>query len=126
MNYVKLVAFVFVFILAVSFAAQNTQSVTLRYYFSWETPLFPMYLLMFIPFFIGTVVGSLVGLGARLCLKNTVKQLTKSNRELEEKLKQLQDAQVPTEYETEVTAEKSPDEEVPPPGGSVTTYDKPS
>jgi uncharacterized integral membrane protein len=106
MNYVKLVAFVFVFILAVSFAAQNTQSVTLRYYFSWETPLFPMYLLMFIPFFIGTVVGSLVGLGARLCLKNTVKELTKSNKKLGENLKQLQEAQISREYEPTVVEEK--------------------
>jgi uncharacterized integral membrane protein len=126
MNYAKLIILFFVFILAVSFASENTQSVTLRYYFNLETPPFPMYLLMFIPLFIGIVVGSLVGFGARLHLKNTVKQLTKSKRKLEEKLKQLQEAQVPTEYETEVTAEKSPDEEVPPPRGSVTTDDKPS
>ena len=126
MNYAKLIILFFVFILAVSFASENTQSVTLRYYFNLETSPFPMYLLMFIPLFIGIMVGSLVGLGSRLRLRNNVKKFKKSNRELEEKLKQLQDAQVPTEYETEVTAEKSPDEEVPPPGGSVTTYDKPS
>ncbi len=126
MNYIKLVIFVFVFILAVSFASENTQPVTLRYYFNLETPSFPMYLLMLIPLFIGIVVGSLVGFATRLRLKKSVTSLTKSKRELEQKLKQLQEAQVPTEYETEVTAETSPGEEVPPPRGSVTTDYKPS
>lgn len=100
MNYVKLVVLVFVFILAVSFASQNIDPVSLKYYFNWETPTFPMYLLMFIPFFIGTVVGSLVGFGARLRQKTTISKLRKSNKELEEKLKQIQEAQISKEYET--------------------------
>lgn len=103
MNYVKLVIFVFVFIVAVSFASQNTQSVTLRYYFNMETPAFPMYLLMFIPFFIGTVVGSLVGFGARLRQKTTIGKLRKSNTELEEKLRLAQEAQISGEYEPAIT-----------------------
>lgn len=112
MNYARLLISVFVFILAVSFASENTQPVTLGYYFNLETPSFPMYLLMFIPLFIGIVVGSLVGFASRLRLKNTVKRLTRSERELEEKLKQLQEAQIPREYETEFTTQKSTDEEV--------------
>ena len=116
MNYVKLVILVFVFILAVSFAAENTQPVTLAYYkdyfFGWETPTFPMYLLIFIPFFIGIVVGSLVEFGGRLRLKNTVKNLHKSKGELEEKLKQVQEAQISREYETPMLEEKSTDTEV--------------
>jgi uncharacterized integral membrane protein len=112
MNYVRLVILVGVFILAVSFASENTQSVTLRYYFNWETPSFPMYLLMFIPFFVGVVVGSLVGFGARLRLGNTLKRLQKSNRELEEKLKQAQEAQISREYETPDLEEGTTDTEV--------------
>jgi putative membrane protein len=112
MNYVKLIILVFVFILAVSFASENTQSVTLRYYFNWETPSFPMYLLMFIPFFIGVVVGSLVGVGARLRLGNTVNRLQKSNRKLEERLKQAQEAQISREYETPALEEGTTDTEV--------------
>lgn len=112
MNYVKLVVLVFVFILAVSFASKNIDPVSLKYYFNWETPTFPMYLLMFIPFFIGTVVGSLVGFGARLRLKNSVKKLYKSNRELEEKLKQAREAQISREYETPVLEETPPETEV--------------
>jgi len=111
MNYVKLISYVFVFILAVSFAAENTQSLTLRYYFNLETPYFPMYLLMFIPLFIGIVVGSLIGLGARLRLKNTVKQLTKSHKELEENLKRAQELQIPPDYETTIVEEKPKDTE---------------
>jgi uncharacterized integral membrane protein len=101
-NYAKLIIFFFVFILAVSFAAENTQSVNLRYYFSLETPSFPMYLLMFIPLFIGIVVGSLVGLGSRLRLRNNVKKLKKSNRELENRLKEVQEVPIPEEYETAI------------------------
>ena len=106
MNYTKLIILIFVFILAVSFASENIQSVTLRYYFNLETPSFPMYLLMFIPLFIGIVVGSLVGLGSRLRLRNNVKKLKKSNRELENRLKEAQEAPIPEEYETTI-----PDEE---------------
>jgi putative membrane protein len=112
MNYFKLISYVFVFILAVSFAAENTQSVSLRYYFNLETPSFPMYLLMFIPLFIGIVVGSLVGLGARLRLKNIVKQLTKSHKELEENLKRVQELQISREYETNIVEEKPTDTKV--------------
>jgi uncharacterized integral membrane protein len=112
MNYAKLVILVLVFILAVSFASENTQPLTLRYYFNWETPSFPMYLLMFIPFFIGIVVGSLVGLGSRLRLKTTIRNLHKSKGKLEEKLKQAQEAQISREYETPILEEKTTDTEV--------------
>jgi uncharacterized membrane protein YciS (DUF1049 family) len=112
MNYVKLVIFVFVFILAVSFASENTQSVALRYYFNLETPSFPMYLLMFIPLFIGIVVGSLVGLGSHLRQKTTITQLTKSNKELENRLKEAQETPIPGEYETTIMEEKMTDREV--------------
>ena len=111
MNYGKLIVIVFVFIVAVSFASENTQSVTLRYYFNLETPSFPMYLLMFIPLFIGIVVGSLVGLGSRLRLKNTVKQLTKSNRELADRLKEAQEASISEEYETTISEEMAKETE---------------
>jgi len=111
MNYGKLIVIVFVFILAVSFASENTQSVTLRYYFNLETPSFPMYLLMFIPLFIGIVVGSLVGLGSRLRLKNTVKQLTRSNKKLADRLKEAQEVPISGEYETAIPEEKAKDME---------------
>jgi hypothetical protein len=62
--------------------------------------------LIFIPFFIGIVVGSLLGFSSQLDLKNTVKRFTKSNRELEEKLKQAQEAQISREYETAALKEK--------------------
>ncbi len=73
MNYIKLIIFVFVFMLAVSFAENNTQRVTLSSYFNWETSPFPMYLLMLVPFFIGTVVGSLVALPAASASKRPSK-----------------------------------------------------
>jgi len=112
MNYVKLIILVFVFVLAVSFAEKNTQRVTLAFYFNWETNPFPMYLLMFVPFFIGTVVGSLVGFSSRLSLRDTVKKLRTSNEELREKLKQAQEPQAAKEYETTALEEKSTETEV--------------
>jgi hypothetical protein len=65
-----------------------------------------MYLLMFIPLFIGIVVGSLVGLGSRLRLKHNEKKLKKSNRELENRLKEAQEAPVSGEYETMITEDE--------------------
>ena len=112
MNYVKLVILVFVIILAVTFAKNNTQPVTIAYYWGLETPPFDMYLLIFIPFFIGIVVGSLVGFGGRLNLKNTIRKLRKSKGELEEKLKKAQEAQISREYETPMLEERSTDTEV--------------
>ena len=61
---------------------------------------------MFIPLFIGIVVGSLIGLGSRLRLKNTIKQLTKSNKKLADRLTEAQEAPISGEYETTI-----PDEE---------------
>ena len=112
MNYVKLIILVFVFILAVSFAAENTEPITLAYYFNWETPSFPLYLLIFIPFFIGCVAGSLVGFGGRMRLKNTVRTLRKANAELEEKVKQAREDQIAREYETPILEGQSPETEV--------------
>jgi hypothetical protein len=66
-----------------------------------------MYLLMFIPLFIGIVVGSLVGFGARLRLKNTVNQLTKSNKELADRLKEAQETPISEEYETTMPEENT-------------------
>lgn len=106
MHYGKLIIFVFVFVVAVSFTAQNTQPITLRYYFNWETGSFPMYLLMFIPFFVGIVVGSLIAFGSRLRLKNTIKHLTRTNRDLEEELKGAREVQTSNGYETTMEEEK--------------------
>ena len=105
MNYVKLGFIVLVIILAVTFAKNNAQPVTIAYYFGWETPPFDMYLLIFIPFFIGIVVGSLVGFGSRLNLKNTIRKLHRSKAELEQKLKKAQEAQISREYETPMLEE---------------------
>ena len=106
MNYVKLIILIFVFVLAVSFASENTQPVTIRYYFNLETPSFPMYLLMFIPLFIGIVVGSLVGLGSRLRQKTTIKHLTKSNKQLEDRLQEGQVTPISGESETTIPEEE--------------------
>jgi len=70
-----------------------------------------MYLLMFIPLFIGIVAGSLIGFGARLRLKNTIKQLTKSKKQLEERLREAQEAPISGEYETTIPEEKANDTE---------------
>jgi hypothetical protein len=53
-----------------------------------------------------------VGISSRLSLKNTVKRLRTSNRELEEKLKKAREAQIDRGYETTVLEEKPMDTEV--------------
>jgi uncharacterized integral membrane protein len=89
-----------VFFLAVIFGVQNTQRVTLAYLY-WKTLDFPMYYLIFIPFIIGIVVGGLYGIKRRLHLISTIKTLQKSKAELEEKLKQVKEAQIAQEVEAQ-------------------------
>ena len=106
---------VIVFFLAVIFGVQNTQDVTLTYLYwkNWKTLEFPMYYLIFIPFIVGIVVGGLYGIKRRLHLISTIKTLQKSKAELEEKLKQVREAQIAQEVEAqEVEAQML--EETPP------------
>jgi len=106
---------VIVFFLAVIFGVQNTQHVTLTYLYwkNWKTLEFPMYYLIFIPFIVGIVVGGLYGIKRRLHLISTIKTLQKSKAELEEKLKQVREAQIAQEVEAqEVEAQML--EETPP------------
>jgi uncharacterized membrane protein YciS (DUF1049 family) len=97
--------------LAVIFGVKNTQLITLAYLY-WETPSFPMYYLIFIPFIIGIVVGGLYCIKRRLESITTIKTLQKSKAELEEKLKKAQEAQISREYETPMLEEESTDTEV--------------
>ena len=101
-----------VFFLAVIFGVKNTQPITLAYIYGLETPPFPMYYLIFIPFIIGFVVGGLCGFIRRLHLHNTVRVLKKSKAELEEKLKQIKEAQIVQEVEAQMLEEKSTETEV--------------
>jgi len=112
MKIIIYIIIIIVFFLAVIFGVKNNELVTLAYIFGWETPPFPIYYLIFIPFIIGFVMGGLFGLKRFLHLNTTVKKLHKSNRELEEKLKKVQEAQISREYETPILEETPTDTEV--------------
>jgi uncharacterized integral membrane protein len=117
MKIIIYIIIIIVFFLAVIFGVKNNELVTLAYIFGWETPPFPIYYLIFIPFIIGLVTGGLFGFKRFLHLNTTVKKLHKAKGELEEKLKQVREAQIAQEVEAqEVEAqmleEKSTDTEV--------------
>ena len=108
---------IIIFFLAVIFGVKNNELITLAYIFGWETPPFPIYYLIFIPFIIGIVVGGLYGIKRRLDSISTIKTLRKSKAELEEKLKQVREAQIAQEaeaqeVEAQMLEEKSTDTEV--------------
>ena len=112
MKIIIYIIIIVVFFLAVVFGVKNNELVTLAYIFGWETPPFPIYYLIFIPFIIGFVMGGLFGFKRFLHLNTTFKKLHKSNRELEEKLKKAKEAQISREYETPMLEEESTDTEV--------------
>ncbi|NIS61487.1 MAG: DUF1049 domain-containing protein [Proteobacteria bacterium] len=109
---ILIIVVIIVFFLAVIFGVKNTQAITLAYLYGLETPPFPMYYLIFIPFIIGFVVGGLCGFIRRFHLHNTVKALQKSKAELEEKLKQMKEAEISREYETRILEEEATETEV--------------
>lgn len=112
MKIIIYIIIIVVFFLAVVFGVKNNEPVTLAYIFGWETPPFPIYYLIFIPFIIGCVMGGLFGFKRSLHLNSTVKKLHKSHRELQEKLKKAQEAKISMEYETPVLEETPTDTEV--------------
>ena len=68
-----------VFLILVAFAAKNTETATLRFYFgfSWQAPLVVLLLAFFA---LGAVLGLLTSVGARLRQRREIAQLRRQLR----------------------------------------------
>lgn len=70
-----------VVLLIISFSLQNASAVQLKYYNLLDATL-PAYMLMFVAFLAGVLFTGLMGLGERLNLMKTNRQLSKTVRDL--------------------------------------------
>lgn len=80
------VVVVCVVLLIISFSLQNASAVPLKYYDLLDVTL-PAYMLMFIAFLAGVIFTGLLGLGERLNLTKTNRQLSKTVRDLRREMR---------------------------------------
>ena len=85
MSILKWAFFLILLLVAVSFAMQNDQLVSLKYYFGWESVPLPLYLWAFLSFFIGLILSGLMTSLSKISLLSQIRQQKKALSELEKK-----------------------------------------
>jgi len=78
-TFINTVGIVCVMIIVLTFAMQNTTSVEIKYYNTF-TQTFPVWFLIFIPFFLGVVAGNLLDVIQRFKLKNEINKLKRDDK----------------------------------------------
>ncbi len=86
MKFIKNIGIAILFLVAITFALKNNDTVTIDYYFLSEPLDIPLYLLVFISLIIGIIIGGVEGLLERIKSGSTIRKL---KRELECKEKEL-------------------------------------
>ncbi len=89
LNLAKIVLFILLVILVATFCTLNRQEISLRYFFGWNTALFPLFLLLLASLIIGMVVGFLIGWIGRWNLRNEARHLGKQLKALREEIENL-------------------------------------
>ena len=85
MSILKWAFFLLILVVAISFAIQNDQLASLRYYFGWESLPLPLYLWAFLSFFIGLIIAGLMTSLSKISLLSQIRQQKKALVELEKK-----------------------------------------
>ena len=85
MSILKWAFFLLILLAAITFAIQNDQLVSLRYYFGWESLPLPLYLWAFLSFFIGLILSGLMTSLSKISLLSQIRQQKKALGELEKK-----------------------------------------
>lgn len=85
-TYVKWILIIIILLFFITFGVENSQSVSLSYYFDIEGIELPLYGLAFISILVGIFAGIIIGITDRLALKKKVQDLAKENRALREEI----------------------------------------
>jgi len=85
MSILKWAFFLLILVVAISFAIQNDQLVSLKYYFGWESVPLPLYLWAFLSLFIGLILSGLMTSLSKISLLSQIRQQKKALVELEKK-----------------------------------------
>lgn len=106
---IRIILFILLIFIVATFCTVNREEITLRYFFGWETPPFPLFLLILAALVAGMVVGFSVGWGERWKLGGKSRDLRERVKALREEVKAL------TDQDKETPAPSSPEGEKPPP-----------
>jgi uncharacterized integral membrane protein len=98
--YIKWVIMIILLLFFITFGIQNSQLVSLHYYFSIQGVELPLYGLVFIAILLGIAAGMLIGIADRWALGKKAKDLKRENRDLSEKLKIAEEERRQRESET--------------------------
>ena len=79
-----------VLFLAITFGRQNSDSVTLRYYFVLAPFPAPLYLIVYTAIILGMIVGMVMSVYSRVTLKRRVKKLERANASLREEMGKIE------------------------------------
>jgi uncharacterized integral membrane protein len=90
MGIFKWTLFFLILAAAITFAIQNDQPVSLRYYFGWVSHPLPLFLWTFLSFTIGLILSALMGSLSKVALHSRIRQQEKALAELDRKHKALQ------------------------------------
>ena len=85
----KIVLSILFVILVASFCTLNRQEISLRYFFGWNTALFPLFLLLLASLILGMVAGFLIGWIGRWNLRTEARHLRKQLKALEGEIENL-------------------------------------
>jgi putative membrane protein len=89
LNLAKIVLFILSVILVATFCTLNRQEISLRYFFGWNTALFPLFLLLLASLILGMVAGFLIGWIGRWNLRTEARHLRKQLKALEGEIENL-------------------------------------
>jgi uncharacterized integral membrane protein len=84
-------------ILAATFSTLNREEITLRYFFGWSTPPFPLFLLLLASLVVGIVLGFSVDWGERWKLRAKARELERQVKVLREDIEALAPQEKPPE-----------------------------
>jgi uncharacterized integral membrane protein len=101
--YIKALLLIALLFLAITFGTQNSESVTLRYYFGLLSAPVPLYLVLYVAIILGILAGMAIGVSRRADLKKKVKKLEKANASLSDELEKMK-AETPKTEEPETEA----------------------
>jgi uncharacterized integral membrane protein len=84
--YIKALVLIILLFAAITFGTQNSDPVSLRYYFGLASTPVPLYLVIYVGIIVGIIAGMVMGITTRATLRSRAKKLEKSNALLREEL----------------------------------------
>jgi uncharacterized integral membrane protein len=95
----KTIFFTLLFILGITFSMQNADPITLNYYFGWETPPLPLFLLVMFAIFFGVVLAGAGYLFDQWSLRRALREKERRVAALENELRPFKEQTTRTKAE---------------------------